>query len=605
MNSDDNLGGYPTRLRPGRPAGLGRPPLYPKRPGFRRSIPVLLLPFFWCLSLAFTSQDRDQDSSQDEQRITQGTELLRNSRYDEAERLFRDWVQEAPNSPSAHHYLALSQALQNRFQKALSGFKQASLLDPLRADSCFEIAAVLLKMNQSAEAFGWARRGLRIEPGSRYGLDLAGSLSFLLNSKNQALAYWNQINRPHLTSINILAPDHLDRFSVAEEIDLKPGDLLSKIELEKASWRLAQHPHIRSVDLSPVPGPDPDQFDLEVRVASRSGFGSRGEFLANTFGQIAFQTATLSYWNLFGTGTTLEVPVRWNPRARWFRFGLENPRPAHLSIYTAATYGWRDETWILGPDHSFRLRSHQFSSSFLFPIVAPKVAAQLKLGYRWRSFSDDSATADFGSTQASTGAFFVGFNPSLNILRWDSPVGWKVSSDLNSELRVTRTQNAENGVTFRTSASWESRLESPTSSNLKQSIEIGLHAGWISQQSLVEDHFMLGIGPDTDFALRAHRIFQDGQKGMSPVAGRFALANVSWRREIRKVGLLALGLVVFTDVAKVGRSLAGQPDFDTIVDTGAGVELGWGPLRSNRLTVAYGRDWRGERNALYVGTRFP
>jgi len=570
-----------------------------------RSIPLALFLVLCCPSLAFTAQSPEQKAYDEDPRITRGSELLRGSNYSEAEALFRDWVNVEPNSPSAHHYLALSLALQARFEEALRGFKQALSLDPLRADSCFEIAAVLLKMNQSAEAFGWARRGLRIEPGSEYGLDLAGSLSYLLNSKNQALEYWNRINRPHLTSMEILAPDHLNRFSVAEEIDLKPGDLISKAELEKATWRLAQYPHIRSVELNPVPGSGPDQFSLEARVAARSGFGNRGEFLANTFGQIAFQTARLSYWNLWGSGTTIEMPVRWNPQARWFQFNLASPRPAHLPIYAEADYGWRDETWDLGADSSFRLRSHQVSTSLLFPAAVPRLAAQLKLGYRWRSFNDDSKTTDFGFAQTATGAFFVALNPSLSILKRGSPLGWKLSSDLKSELRVTRTRNTENGSTFRTSASWENRLENSTSSNLEQSFEIGLHAGWISPQSLVEDYFMLGMGPDTDFALRAHRIFREGRKGMSPVAGHFALANLSWRREIRKVGLLGLGVIVFTDVAKVSRSLAGQSYFGTIVDTGAGVELGWGPLRANRLTVAYGRDWRGEGNTLYVGTRFP
>ena len=572
------------------------------RTGFLCSLALLLLCTF---SFAGPFQNRSLDSSDDEHRIAQGTELLRTSHYSGAEALFRDWVREAPSNSSAHHYLALSLAFQSRLEEALIGFRQALSLDPNRSDSCFELAAVLLKLDQPAEAYRWARRGLRIEPESQYGLDLAGSLSFLLNSKNQALEYWNRLDRPHLMSMDILAPDHLDRFSVAEEIDLKPGNLIKGSELERAAWRLAQHPHIRSVELSPVPGPDPDQFSLEVRVASRSGFGNRGEFLANTFGQIAFQTARLHYWNLLGSGTSLEVPVRWNPQARWFQFSLASPRPAHLPIYTSAVYGWRDETWNLGSDNSFRLRSHQVSTSLLFPVAIPRLGAQLRLGYRWRSFDADTATADFGSPQTETGAFFVALNPSLNILKRDAPAGWRLSSDLQSELRVTRTRNPDDGVTFRTSASWESRFESSTSSNHEQSLEIGLHAGWISQQSLVEDHFMLGMGPDTDFALRAHRIFRDGGKGLSPVAGRFALVNLSWRREIRKVGLLGLGLVVFTDVAKVGRSLAGQPDFDTIVDTGAGVELGWGPLRSNRLTVAYGRDWKGKRNTLYVGTRFP
>lgn len=563
------------------------------------------LPFFFCLLLWLPLPILGGVPSVENPWLAQGNELLRQSRYSEAEGVFRNWIQQEPNSPDAHYYLALSLALQARLEEALSGFRQVLSLDPRRADACFEIAAIFLEMQRPEEGFHWARQGLAMDPASQYGLELAGSLSFVLDSKYEALGYWNRINRPHLTSMDILAPDSLDRYSVAEEIDLEPGDRLSKAELEKASWRLAQHGQIRSFEFDPIPGSNPDEYRLEVRVSARSGFGTPGEFLGGLFGQSAFQTSRVTYWDFLGSGTNLEVPVRWNPRARWLRLSLDSARPAHLPIYGAASYSWRDETWNLGSGNAFRFRTHRVGTSFLFPLFLPRLSARFQIGYRWRIFSGDSGIVDPNFAQDSRGAFFVGMNPSLNLLNRDSPLGWKLRSDLRSEIQAIQSRNPANGVALRTTLTWENRLESRSSTGLIQSLELGLHGGWISRQSLLEDRFSLGVGPDSDFSLRAHNIFRDGQKGRSPVAGRFALANLSWRREVRRIGLLRLGVVAFTDIAKIGRPLAGQTAFGTLIDTGAGVELGWGPLRATRLTLAYGRDWKGDRNTVYVGTRFP
>ena len=101
----------------------------------RLLIRIMLLPFLCCLSLSFASQDRSKAGLDENQWISQGSELLRRSRYNEAETVFRDWVQNEPTSPDAHYYLALSWALQARLEEALSGFKQVLLLDPGRADA--------------------------------------------------------------------------------------------------------------------------------------------------------------------------------------------------------------------------------------------------------------------------------------------------------------------------------------------------------------------------------------------------------------------------------------------------------------------------------------
>jgi len=400
-------------------------------------------------------------SSQEQaEKITaRGNELLSESRFEEAEALFEGWAAGNPQNPDAHFYLALSRALQNKLEEALSGFRRVVELDSRRADAHFEIAGVLLRRKDYREALGWAARGLRLDPESEYGLDLAGSLSFLLGSKLEALDYWNRLDHPHLTEMTIISGP-LNRYRIVEEIDLNPGELISPAELDKASWRLGQHDYIRRVEFSPVPGPSPDEYALEVRVDSRSGFGSPWELIFHSLGEIAFDTLRVSYWNFLNSGTTFHAPFRWSRDARWFQFQIDSPRPLHYPLYVTTSYDWRDESWVFEPeaqDPSFRLRTHELGTSLLFPIRAPRFAADLDISYRWRDFDDGMSGANNLQRpyDASSGVLWLGTSPALNIYRKSTSIGWVPRSDLIADLGIARLYGAGRKVTSRLSLTWK------------------------------------------------------------------------------------------------------------------------------------------------------
>ncbi len=566
--------------------------------------------FALCLSLLLLIQPtggaQEPPATVQRDRIARGNELLRQTRYDEAAALFARWLEEEPQNPDAQYYLALTRGLQRRLDEALNGFRRVLELDPRRAEARFEIAGILLGRGEYREAFEHTREGLRLKPDSEYGLDLAGSLAFLMGDKVEALRYWNRRNRPRLTEMTIVSGP-LDRYRVAEEIDLKPGDLLSSVELEKAAWRLSRHDYIRQVEFNPVPGPVPEQYALEVNVNSRRGFGGAGELLFRTLGEVAFETLHLSYWNMRNSGTTVHLPLRWNPEARFFGLELDSPRPLHYPVYVRAWYGWRDESWFLqrsGSSPSFRLRTHDLTTSVLLPLTVPQLAADVYLGYRWRNFSANSP-APAGTEREPDGVFRVGLAPELRILNGSSPVGWRPGSALKADFAWARLYNADQRYASRISASWRNRLERTSKAGRDTSLRLGLHAGWLSSQNPVEDYFLLGVGPDADFPLRAHPIFRDGRKGGSPMASRFALGNLSCRQDIYRWKVLRIGFLAFADAAQIWSRYSGQEGAGTLVDTGIGIEFGSSLISENRFTVAYGRDWKGERNTLYVGARFP
>jgi tetratricopeptide (TPR) repeat protein len=147
-------------------------------------------------------------------------------------------------SPDAHFQLALSQALQGNLEAALVEFKTALTLSPRLADADFEIGGIYLKKKNYREALKWVQKGLRLEPRSDYGLDLAGTLCFLMDAKIEALRYWNGMARPHLTGIYISSTTQLDRQSIAD----KSGTSIHLFPANGNSWLTSDYSRMPAAD---------------------------------------------------------------------------------------------------------------------------------------------------------------------------------------------------------------------------------------------------------------------------------------------------------------------------------------------------------------------
>ena len=549
----------------------------------------------------------------------QGKALLQQARYPEAEAVFSQWIAEDPRNPEAHFYLALSRALQGKLDPALSGFQAALRLSPQMADAVFEIGGIYLRKKEYRTALSWVEKGLRLEPGSEYGLDLAGTLHFLLDSKIEALRYWNRLDRPHLTELHIESATPLDRQSVAAEIDLKPGSLISFREVEKARWRLRQHDYIRTATFLPVPGPQPDQYALDVLVDARRKFGSPLEFAANTFAGAGFGTYRLTYWNLGDKGVTINLPLRFKSGARLAGLDIRIPRPAHLGVYATASYAWRDESWALAAAQgteapASRLRTHEFTASALVPVRIPRFSIKIEVSARRRLLEVPVQTGSTGSGVAAAeqpvarpswqGVLWMRVNPRLVL--WDrrSLTGWGWGSQLQAGVEAGRISHPRPDTLSRLSISWENRLDRSSRAGRQTAVRWGIHAGRLSSPAPLEDHFLLGVGPDTRFQLRAHPIFRDGMLGKTPLAERFVLGNLTVAQDLHTWKWLRLGAAFFADAAYFPALYPAQQLPSSAVDTGAGMEFGIPGISAARFMLAYGRDWKGKRNAFYFSTAF-
>ena len=478
--------------------------------------------------------------------------LLRQSRFAEAEEVFAEWVDVDSHNPDAHYGLALTRARLGNQSAALEGFHKVLALDARRADAYFEIAALLLKDGDRAQALDWADRGLQVAPEDQYGLDVMGTAHYVSGARLEALRYWNRRSRPLLTETRIVVAGDVTRQAVADELSLSPGDLLSLTELEKARWRLAQHGNIRSVVFDPVPGPSHDQYALDVRVNARSGVGSAAELLTNTLADVGFRTWRFTYWNLARSGMTVSTRWRWVPTAQWAEMELDVPRPAHLPLYASVSYSRRDELWELPASRpGFLLRTHNVGLSFVIPMRPPHLSLTVGMSGRKRRFQTPLGDQPGDSTPVNqlpdervlrTVRFRA--HPRVDLSRSGVPGGWDLHGHLEGAIELGRSRGDTGFQDSRFSFSSELRLARTVGGARRQSLALGLHGGRLSPNGLVEDHFVLGVGPDSEFSLRAHPYLRNGRPGTAPLAAGFLLGNLTTGTDVSSwkgvtVGVLA------------------------------------------------------------------
>jgi hypothetical protein len=528
-----------------------------------------------------------------------GLALVEQARYEEAERLFRAWRAVLPGDADAAYHVALAAALQKRWLDARRGFMDVLAREPGRVDARFEIAATFLQTRAYEQARQWADSGLSVRPDDEYGLDLAGTAAFLTGERIQALRYWNRAGRPHLTETTITA-EGVSRQAVADEIDLKPGDLLSWRAIERARWKIAQHGYL-SATFEPMPGSGPDAYALAVSARGRRGFGSPWELLFTGLSDLSFHAVRAAYWNVAGSSTSVSARWRWTGDAERLQLDLSVPRLAHVPTYATASYLDRDERWDFGSGTSgLRLRLTKISVRKTIPLDVPRLSMTVGLAATRRRTERlespaTAAAADLARFQAdlaarSTAWLLTELKAAAPPVRL--PSGWEVRPSFRLGVDGGLVARGGTGRYGRFSADADARGVRTMWGWRQAFLAAAIHGGAVSRGAVIEDHFVLGLGPDADVQLRAHPFMRGGAPGAAPLAGSFVSANLTAAQDVVRVGLLQLGVVAFLDSALVTRAHPAMPDGRRFVDGGIGVELASSVQASRRVRVQWGHDLR-------------
>ena len=123
--------------------------------------------------------------------------------------------------------------------------------------------------------------------------------------------------------------------------------------------------------------------------------------------------------------------------------------------------------------------------------------------------------------------------------------------------------------------------------------------GYSSTGIPLEDKFLLGIGPDAQYYLRAHSTTQGGRLGNSPVVDKFILSNLQYSHHLFRLFPFKIEGGLFIDCANIFGKNSIHYKNRFIVDVGVFSKI---YLFKFPFILSYGHNFKEKVNSFYVGS---
>ncbi|MDE3110612.1 MAG: hypothetical protein KGL02_11805, partial [Acidobacteriota bacterium] len=292
----------------------------------------------------------------DANNIAQIKSLYDSRRYDAVV----DAVPESPNEPAdLELYRGLALAQLQRWDEAKSAFQTGLVLHPRDARLMVELAGVLYRQKNFAQAKHFLRHALSIEPGDAYSNDFLGSIYFLEGNLEAALQYWNRAGKPRLADLSYVPEPAIDPLILDRAFSFARGEVWTRGQYLSTEARLG------ALDLFPLM-----QFDLQPQVpAPSAGAGSKDKTSDGSFNLVfraqqrapwtrnylvgaftflrglPFESVYPEFYDLDGAGLNSRSMLRWDDQKRRLTTELAAPLFDNPALRYRLYFDARDENW--------------------------------------------------------------------------------------------------------------------------------------------------------------------------------------------------------------------------------------------------------------------
>ena len=488
-----------------------------------------------------------------------------------------------PASPTYDELVArgTAEAALGHEPAAEEAFASALALDPQRPEALVERGGLRFLETRYVEAVADLQAALALREDA-YARDLLAASLHLLGRTDEALASWNRLGGPKLASVEITGLSHTRDAVARRELRLREGEPLELDRLRESRRRLLDVGVFEQVTLRPYPRGD-GTADLEVALLERHGFASsRAEFAASTLAQLADRRIGLRYANMGGTGAAAGVSWRFAEGRPELALGLDWPRP-------------------FGLDANLRLVARRGRQGYLFEepvertsrgldlalrrVLGARTVGEVGVSFRDRAFSAASPSAVPGSV--------TGLQVGLERRLLERP-----RQKLDADVRLFAAGPALGGdLSFGrgvASLRYEWAVGGAAEPERTHLVTRALYGRGTDSLPL-DEGFAPGGGPESPFPLRAHRQFENGVVGGTPLGRSLALFNTELRRTLLSRGPLQLGAVAFYDAALSSRGLEATPWYH---DVGVGLRFA---LSGTIVRIDWGHGLTDGANAWTLG----
>jgi hypothetical protein len=503
------------------------------------------------------------------------------------------------------YYAGMSLARLERWKEAKQAFSAGARKAPTDARFLTERAGAEYKLDDFRAAKKDLRRALRLAPDDSYLSEFLGTIYLLEGNLEAALKYWNPLEKPRLTAVDISPPARTDKSLLDRAVRFAPPQTLERDRL------LETNALLENLDVFPrrrtelTPNGD-DGYKATLRLTERSGWGTNAiDGAISLLRGLPYETVYPSWVGIAGKAVNFNSLARWDSEKRRVAANLEFPlfhRPARR---VRLFLDYRNENWNLSnsffgaPTAIGNLNLRRFSGGVELHGVESG-------WWDWtaglEAVSRELRNVPIGLPRSAAPFFTTGrsLDAYIGVHRWLLRLAERRFT-VEGSGEVLGGRNYATGLAAFGSVKGEvSTVWLPKARGEDFAFVSHLRGGSTFGDVPLDLLNELGVERDNDLWMRGHDGTTNGRKGNAPLGRRYILWNSELNKSVYDSGFFRVQVGPFFDTGAVtdASGLFGSQKW--LFDTGVQAKVR--VLGSVSVVLSYGRDLRNGKGLFYATT---
>ena len=501
------------------------------------------------------------------------------------------------------YFAGMALARLDRWNESRDAFSAGARKAPRDGRFLTERAGAEYKLSDYGAAKNDLRRALRMDIDDSYAAEFLGTIYLLEGNLEAALRYWNQLDKPKLTAVELSLPSKTDKLLLDRAVGFAPPGTLERGALLKTDAlleNLGVFPRTRT-ELTPD---GDDGYKAILKLTERNGWGATPlDGAISLLRGLPYQTVFPSWYGIAGRPVNFDSLARWDAEKRRFAANLEFPCSNQPAKRIRMFFDVRNENW--------NLRNSFFGG--LVPITALNMrrfagGAEIHLvesGWWDWTLGVEAVSREFRNVPSGLASSALPFfTDSQSLDAWISVRRWLVRVP-ERRFTLEGTGGIRGGRIYAAGLGAFSSLNGglaarwlPKARGEDLELASRLRGGHTIGDVPLDFLYELGVERDNDLWMRGHDGTVDGRKGNAPLGRRYVLWNSELSKDVYDSGFFRLQVGPFFDTGIVGDSSALFGSRKWLLDTGVQAKVR--VLGSVSVVLSYGRNLRNGKGLFYA-----
>jgi len=492
-----------------------------------------------------------------------------------------------------------------RWEEARDAFSKGLRKAPNDERFFEERAGAEYRLKDFASAKRDLLEALKLKPKDEYAEEFLGTIYLLEGNLEAALKYWNRIERPRLTRVELEPKPRLKEELAARAVAFNAPQVLAEGAWLTTGARLKNLGVFPQVRLELVPGGE-SEYAATLHLNERNGWGSTTwTGLISLLSGAPYQTVYPEWFNIGGRAVNFSSLVRWDSEKRRVFASVETPVEGRADRVAGIFLDARNENWNLSqiffgsssPIADLNLRRIEGGGELRF-VMNGNWSWSAGAGVIGRRFQNvgtglTPAAAPFFANSTSMEARLEAKRKLWRVPERRFDVEGEAESRFGRGFKDALGPFGSLGGSLR--GTWL-----PHARGENDAVRFQIRGANMFGDVPLDQLYEVGLDRDSPLWLRGHGATIDGKKGRAPLGRRYVLINAEYDRTLYNGGFFRIQAGPFLDMGKITDSSGELGDSRWLTDTGVQVKVR--VLGAVSIALSYGRDLRNGRGAFFGTT---